>query len=178
MILALENNYFEEIIATLIVIVSGVVIRAVVTALIRKFAQSTHLLERRSRLVNKYISILLTILILFGVFIIWGVEPQNVFTSIYAVLTVMGIALFAQWSIFSNITAATILFFAFPFKIGDKIRIHDHEFELEGEIIDIRAFYTLLRTYKGEMITYPNSMMLQKGISIISEPVVEREFTD
>jgi small-conductance mechanosensitive channel len=174
----LINLYYKEIIATAIVILIAVFIRLITLRLVKRFSQSTHLLEQRSKLVNKYISILITILTIIALFIIWGVEPQNVFTSAYAVLTVMGIALFAQWSIISNITAAIILFFAFPFKIGDYIRIHDHEFQLEGEIEDIRAFHTLLRTKNGEIITYPNNMMLQKGITIVTEPAIEKEFTD
>jgi len=110
--------------------------------------------------------------------IIWGVQAHNVVTSVYAVLTLLGIALFAQWSVLSNITAAVILFFAFPFKIGDRIKILDGDFDIEGEIEDIRAFHTLLRTSNGEIITYPNNLMLQKGIRIITEPVQEQEFTD
>ena len=32
-----------------------------------------------------------------------------------------------------------------PFKIGDKIKIIDKEFPIEGEIEDIKAFYILLK---------------------------------
>ena len=87
--------------------------------------------------------------------------------------------MFAQWSILSNITSGIILFFSFPFKIGDIIRIHDKEFPFEAEIEDIRAFHIYMKTKDGEMITYPNNLLLQRGISIIKHSSqVENEFTD
>ncbi len=37
----------------------------------------------------------------------------------------------------------------------------------EGIIEDIKTFHIILHTENNEIITYPNSMMLQKGVSII-----------
>jgi small-conductance mechanosensitive channel len=91
---------------------------------------------------------------------------------------VLGVAMFAQWSILSNITSGIILFFSFPFKIGDHIRIHDKDFPIEAEIEDIRAFHLYLKSKDGEMITYPNNLLLQKGISIIKNDFEDKEFTD
>ena len=90
----------------------------------------------------------------------------------------MGVASFAQWSILSNITAGIIIFFSYPFKIGDKIKIHDKDFPIEGEIDDIKAFYIVLRTIDGEMITYPNNLLMQKGISVVTKSLEEKEFYD
>jgi small-conductance mechanosensitive channel len=88
------------------------------------------------------------------------------------------VAKFTQWSILSNITSGIVLFFSFPFKIGDVIRIHDKDFPIEGEIEDIRAFHIYLKTKDSEMIIYPNSLLLQKGISIIKSHFEDQEFTD
>ena len=43
--------------------------------------------------------------------------------------------------------AGIILYFSFPFKIGDRIKIMDKEMEYEGNYIieDIRAFHIHLR---------------------------------
>jgi hypothetical protein len=62
--------------------------------------------------------------------------------------------MFATWSILSNITAGVILFFFFPFRIGDTIKIHDKDFPIEAEIDDINAFHVFLITAEGEKITY------------------------
>ena len=84
-------------------------------------------------------------------------------------VTVIGVAFFAQWSILSNITAGIIVFFSSPFRIGDTIKILDKDYPIEAKIIDIKSFYTLLKTTEGEQISLPNNLLLQKGIVIVSE---------
>ena len=100
---------------------------------------------------------------------VWGVERKQAFLVISSIFTVIGVAMFAQWSILSNITAGIIIFFSFPFRIGDKIKILDKDVPIEAEIIDIRLLYTLLKTDSGERISYPNNQFLQKGTAIISK---------
>ena len=95
-----------------------------------------------------------------------------------SVFAVVGVASFAQWSILSNVTAGIVLFFSYPFKIGDKIKIHDKDFPIEAEIEDIKAFYILLKSNEGEIVTFPNNLLMQKGISIVNEPIERNEFTD
>lgn len=84
----------------------------------------------------------------------------------------------AQWSILSNITSGIILFFSYPFKIGDTIQIHDKDFPIIAEIDDIGAFYISMITKEGELVIYPNSLVLQKGISIVKTEFTSSEFTD
>ena len=86
--------------------------------------------------------------------------------------------MFAQWSILSNITSGVILFFSFPFKIGDIIKIHDKDFPIEAEIVNIGAFHVFLKTDDGEQIIYPNNLLLQKGISILKNHFKNNEFVD
>jgi len=111
---------------------------------------------------------------------IWGVNFREIgllFSSLFAVI---GVALFAQWSILSNITAGVILFFAFPFKIGDQIKILDKEaIESQNEshdlfiIEDIKAFHIRLRSSKGNLVTYPNNLMLQKAVTLIQKDAMD-----
>ena len=106
-------------------------------------------------------------------------QAQDIFITISSVATVIGVAMFAQWSILSNITSGIILFFSFPFKIGDVIIIHDKDFPEEGEIEDIGAFHVTLRSKEGETVIYPNNLFFQKGISIIKKTSnFNDEFTD
>lgn len=56
--------------------------------------------------------------------------------------------------------------------------MHDKDFPVEGQIEDIKAFHTILRTKEGEIITYPNSLLLQKGVSIVPVKHDEKEFYD
>jgi small-conductance mechanosensitive channel len=110
--------------------------------------------------------------------VIWGVQKNDILITLSSIATVVGVAMFAQWSILSNITSGIILFFSFPFKIGDVIKVHDKDFNIEAEIIDINAFHTDLITQDGERIVYPNNLLLQKGISIVKPKFDDTEFTD
>lgn len=172
------NGYFQETIATLILIVAVVVLRILTAKLVKRYATLSEILEHRTNLVIKYIYILITVLAGVVLFIIWGVKAENFFTTLSAALTVIGVAMIAQWSILSNITSGIILLFSFPFKIGDIIRIHDKDFPIEAEIEDIRAFHTVLKTREGQIISYPNNLLMQKGISIVPDYYEEKEFTD
>lgn len=177
--MVLFDSYARELIMSVVLTVTVFILRIGVAKLVRRYAKSSQLLEHRTNLVIKYNHILITTLYFIALFIIWGVQTKDVFLTVSSVVTVVGAALFAQWSILSNITSGIILLFSFPFKIGDIIRIHDKDFPIEAEIEDIRTFHTYLKTKDGEMITYPNTLLLQKGISIISHYTYnEKEFTD
>lgn len=172
------NEYFKEIITSGIVLVILVFLRILFSKLVRNYAKHNENIEHRTNLVIKYIHILLNILVAISLFIIWGVETKDVFITFSSVATVIGVAMFAQWSILSNITSGIILFFSFPFKIGDTIKIHDKDFPIEAEIIDINSFHVNLKTSEGERIVYPNNLLFQKGISIIDAHHPNHDFFD
>lgn len=104
-----------------------------------------------------------TILALIVIFIV-GVDYAEVALFLSSVFAVMGVALFAQWSILSNLTASLLIFFLFPYRIGDKIKVLDKDDDISGDIEEIGAFHVLIRTAAGDLITYPNSLILQKGV--------------
>jgi len=163
------NDFTKEAIASGILLLLLITIRIITTKLVQRFAKSTIRLEHRTNLVIKYLHLLTNILGLIALIIIWGVQPKDIIIAVSSVTTVVGVAMFAQWSILSNITSGVILFFSFPFKIGDIIKIHDKDFPITAEIDDIRAFHVSLRTADGEMIVYPNNLLFQKGISIVKQ---------
>jgi small-conductance mechanosensitive channel len=172
------NDFTKELIATGILLILVVLSRLIVSKLVRSFAKRSQTIEKRTRLVLKYIHLLINILAAIALIIIWGVQTKDVFITLSSIATIVGVAMFAQWSILSNITSGIILFFSFPYKIGDYIFIHNKDFPIEAEIEDIGAFHVYLKTRKGEIIVYPNNLMLQVGITILKHPTEEMEFTD
>ena len=103
--------------------------------------------------------------------LIWGVDKKELALFFSSFMAILGIALFAQWSLLSNITASIILFINHPAKIGDKIAVLDKDYPLTGKIRDIGAFFLILKTDEGEIVTIPNSLILSKMIQIIEEEV-------
>jgi small-conductance mechanosensitive channel len=100
-----------------------------------------------------------------------GYSEVSVFLS--SIFAVVGVGLFAQWSILSNITASMIIFFGFPYRIGDRIKIADKDEDMCGIIEEISMFHVILRRNDGNLITYPNSMLLQKAVIKIEHPLAE-----
>ena len=143
--------------------------RTVSIKIIRKVSRIGDMDALRSKLIVKYVSVGHSLLLVISLILIWGVPFQDIGVVLSSVFAVIGVALFASWSILSNITAGVILFFTYPFKIGDKIRILDNDLvePLECVIEDIRAFYVYLRTSNGELVTYPNNLLLQKAVSLM-----------
>ena len=60
-----------------------------------------------------------------------------------------------------------LLFFNHPIKIGDTIKVLDKDFPIEGEVTDLSYFFVHLKTDTGEIVTIPNSILLQKSVSVI-----------
>lgn len=120
--------------------------------------------KTRSKIVKKAIN--LTILSAFIIIIlsVLGVNQKELALFIGSALTVMGIALFAQWSILSNITSGVIIFFNHTVKLDDTITIIDKDYEIEGRISNIGVFFVILKTKEDEQITIPNSLFLIKMI--------------
>ena len=91
-------------------------------------------------------------------------ELDLFFSSVFAVI---GVALFAQWSILSNITASVMLFFFFPYKVGQYIAIMDKDKDkvISGKLIEISIFYVLIELESGEKMTYPANFIFQNPIA-------------
>jgi len=163
----LSEIYSIQFLKSIIVIAVLLIIRWLLIVIVRRYARKFERVEHRTGLIIKYIDFATIFLIILGLILIWGVQIKDLGLVMSSVFAVIGIGFFAQWSILSNITSGIIMFFTFPYKIGDYIIIHDKEFPYEGIIEDIKTFHLIIKTSAGEIITYPNSMMLQKGVSVI-----------
>lgn len=117
----------------------------------------------RTKYVAKTVSIVLVIFYAILIFTYLGIEYSQISFFLSSVFAVLGVALFAQWSILSNITASLIIFFAFPYRVGDRIRICDKDDDISGVIVEISLFHVLVKR-RGDLITYPNSLILQKAV--------------
>ncbi|WP_445945179.1 mechanosensitive ion channel domain-containing protein [Shewanella sp.] len=127
--------------------------------------------EVRSRLIIQLISYLMFFVTLSVMAVSLGLGYQEVSLFVSSAFAVLGVALFAQWSILSNITAGVLIFFVFPYRIGDRIRIVEKDEDLTGVIVEISIFHVLIKRDVGDLMTYPNSLMLQKAVIKLSPQV-------
>jgi small-conductance mechanosensitive channel len=119
---------------------------------------------KRKQISHRIINLFLTIFVVTVLAAIWNIHRDQLIVCMTSVVTVLGIAFFAQWSILSNITSSLILFFNHPMKIGQRIRVVDKEYDISGELIDISFFFLYIKSDDGELITIPNTIVLQKTI--------------
>ncbi len=171
------ETYKTEFIITGFVLLFLFIVRFISHTLIRKIGRKSGVNDARIRLISRYVTVTLFLIAIIIESFIFGTELKElglIFSSVFAVI---GIGLFAVWSILSNITSGIIMFFSFPYKVGDKIEIHDKDFPFEAIIEDIRAFHLHLRLDNGNLVTYPNNLMLQKGVTLVEKDAID-EFED
>ncbi len=162
------EDLYVKIGISLAAIVVVFAIREVSRIIIRKHAQKYEMDDSQRIYANKFFNFTLSI-ILFIVFgIIWDISVKGLSVYFASVFAVVGVALFAQWSIISNVTASIILFFNSPFKIGSRIRIMDKDDSVEGKVHDITFFNIHIETDEGTIISYPNNLALQRPIVLMS----------
>ncbi len=141
--------------------------------IIRKVAKRNSITEIRSKLISRYLSLGLLFLWLLSESFLFGADWGDIAVVFSSVFAILGIALFAIWSILSNVTSGVIMFFSFPYKVGDMVQIHDKDFPIMAIIEDIRAFHLHLRLENGDLVTYPNNLMLQKPVTLVQKDAME-----
>lgn len=153
-----------KLIETTIVIVAFIIILFLSSKLVNKTVSNNLLKKVRGKIIKKVINLINILVAVIMILIIWGVDQSELAVFIGSLLTVLGIALFAQWSILSNITSSIIIFFNHPVKLNDTIKIIDKDYETEGRVSDIGIFFIILKTKEGEQITMPSNVFIQKMI--------------
>jgi small-conductance mechanosensitive channel len=111
----------------------------------------SHLLRR----VSSWISILLIIALLFGLF---GIRMDLVAgLTVLAGGTVIG---FASINTLGNAIAGLIVMVSRPFEIGDRI-MFDDQF---SDVVDVALIYTKMRTLDNVIISVPNQELIKRDI--------------
>jgi small-conductance mechanosensitive channel len=119
----------------------------------------------------KLLNLLLVVIFVVIIVVIWSVKQENVLVVTSSLLTVFGVALFAEMSILSNITACLILFFQHPIKVGDTIAVTHDGKEIEGELTDITYFFVFIKTPNKGILTIPNALLLKSSFLVIEKPL-------
>ena len=164
-----------QIIETLVVLAGYIITHYITKIVVNNSLKQTHLQRGRRKMIIKAVHLLsfLTAIILLSA--IWGLKQNEMAVFVGTILTALGITFFAQWSLLSNITSSLLLFFNHPVKIGDTIKVLDKDFPFEGEVSDLTYFFVHLKTESGEIITIPNSLLLQKSVSVIEKDIPSKK---
>lgn len=163
------DNRTIQILLTALFVLMYLISRKLTSKLTRRYGKAKGFTLPRVKYTVKYINFVFFIVFLMFLGLIWDISFHGLSVYFLSFFTVAGIALFASWSILSNITAAILLFFYFPYKIGNRVKIVDGDNSVEGLIFDLSLFSILIKNDQGQIVTYPNNLVLQKAIVILSE---------
>ncbi len=159
--------------SAVILIVLAIIVSHSLEKTIKIIGEKRQVARDRVFYIQKTLQLFVFITVILGLAVVFGVSYTQFGFVVSSIFAVVGIALFAQWSILSNVTASIIIFFFFPYRVGDRISIVEDKEKLEGEIIEITLFHLLIRKSDSSILSYPNSMVFQKPITI--EPKARRK---
>lgn len=157
----LQNNF--QLLITAVILIAFLVIRYFLRRLVKNHAKNRNVVLSREVYIKKLVSWSLFLIFITVIGMIWEISLQGLSLYFASIFTVVGVALFANWSILSNLTASVILFFFFPYRIGHQVKIIDGDNSIEGEIVDITLFYIRIKS-EEKFCAYPNNLAIQRPI--------------
>ncbi|EHR1012081.1 mechanosensitive ion channel family protein [Vibrio parahaemolyticus] len=146
------------------VLIAYRILKRIVNRAILNLATSKGVKKARLSFIQRCFNVALLFLTASVFAIITGIGYGDVSLFLSSIFAVLGVAFIAQWSILSNITASFLIFFVFPYRVGDRIKVVDKDEDISGEIQEISMFHVLIKHDNGNLITYPNNLMLQKAV--------------
>ena len=153
-----------ELLLTMLLIIATLITLRLVSFFLSKIGNFKKVSEKRVYYISKIFSSLIFIVAFFILAIIWSVSLSGILIFASSIFAVIGVALFAQWSILSNITSSIIIFFTFPSRVGDQIVVMDGDNSVSGEIVEISLFQIEIKNADGDTVFYPNNLFMQKPI--------------
>jgi small-conductance mechanosensitive channel len=162
--------YKIQIIESVIALIVFLILKFTLKYFVKLKILSAYFKNTEKNDVLKLINLLLLMVLGIIIIAIWSVKQENILVVASSLLTVLGVALFAEMSILSNITACLILFFQHPIKVGDTIAVTYDGKDIEGELIDITYFFVFIKTSNRGTLTVPNALLLKSSFLIIEKP--------
>ena len=149
---------------TIGLVILTIVISKLSEYFIRKIGERKRIIPKRVYYVTKFSHFVIIFMGILFLAVIWNVQLGGIMVFASSIFAVIGVALFAQWSILSNLTSSIIIFFTFPARVGDKIKVIDGDNSITGEIIEISLFQIEILDEENNIVLYPNNLFLQKPI--------------
>lgn len=161
----------QLIISAIVLFVYGVLSRRIAPFLYKTIAASV-LKEEMNRRALVVFHILMGLLLVVVLSIVWGVDIKGLLVLASSMIAVVGVALFAAWSLISNVTAFFIMLGQRIFAPGNEVKILDGANFVEGRILEINLFSTVLVTKNNEHVVYPNNLIVSRPV-VVQPPSTE-----
>jgi small-conductance mechanosensitive channel len=162
------KHFSIQIIETLIILGCYIILYFIFKTVINNFLKKTRLERNRRKMAIRAIQLFTTIAAIILLTGVWGFKQNEIALFASTILTALGIAFFAQWSLLSNITSSILIFFNHPVKIGDYVKVLHKDYHFEGEVTEMNYFFVHIKTDDNGIITIPNAHFFDKSF-LVSE---------
>lgn len=154
-------NKGVEILIALIILYIGFRISKIFTKLIKKGRGFNRLDKSVQAFTLSFVSITTKVIVILIVATIIGIPTTSLITLIGSAGVAIGLAL--QGGL-SNVAGSIIILINKPFSVGDYIITNG----VEGTVLDITMFYTVLNTIDGKKVTIPNGTLTSSNITNVT----------
>ncbi|WP_120512502.1 mechanosensitive ion channel family protein [Photobacterium salinisoli] len=168
----LQSRLAYNLFIILVFLIVYTIAKRVINLWLTRLGKTKMVSEARVRFISRVLSSVV-FFVLFSVTVIsLGLGYSDISLFFSSAFAVLGVALFAQWSMLSNVTASVLIFFVFPYRIGDRVKVVDKDDDISGVINDITMFHVIIERTDGSLVTYPNNIILQKPVIKLTQLVV------
>jgi len=165
------ESYKIQIFETLLIFVVYIALYFIFKIIINNFLKKTRLERGRRKMAIRTIQLFTTITAIILLTGVWGFKQSEIALFASSILTALGVAFFAQWSLLSNISSSILIFFNHPVKLGDFIKVLHKDYQFEGEVIELNYFFVHVKTANNEIITIPNSHFFDKSFLVLDSKI-------
>ena len=169
-----------KLIVTIIAFLLYPVLLKFIKKLLEKTVKGKVNLHHKSR-AELLLKIILAFVMLCLVLVFWGIELRGLLVLGSSLFAMLGVALFAAWSLLSNLTSFLLMFIQNDCRIGNWVRIVDGANYIEGRIIEMGLMNVTLVHIDGHRVIYPNNLFVTRPVMILNKepkptkaPVIKR----
>lgn len=163
------QQYQLNILLSVGIVVTYYILRRIAIPKIENFIERDGLKNDVLRRATTALSLFSGTIALAIILFVWGFDFKGLLALSTGLIALTGAALFASWSILSNITAFFLLLTHQSYRKGNFIRVIDVDNYIEGYISEINLFNTKLLGEKQEVIIYPNNLLISRPTIINPE---------
>lgn len=160
------QQYLPNLLLSVIAIGVYFLIRRIMVPRLEAYVERDNLKQHTFHSALFTFSVFSAIVTLVLLLLIWGFDVRELLAVSAGIIALTGVALFATWSILSNVTAFFILLSHRAYRRGNYIRVLEADNYIEGYISDINLFNTILITENREIIVYPNNLLIARATII------------
>jgi small-conductance mechanosensitive channel len=153
-------SYKASILITLFILIAQYLLFRVFLPRLEKAVEKSRLKEASYKKAKVSLSTINLALMIFLITFVWGFDFKGMMTVSASIIALLGVSLFAGWSLLSNVTAFFLLIFHSSFQRGNFIRIIQADNYIEGYISEINLFNTKLISEDKEVMVYPNNLLI------------------